>query len=174
MPMSHDYVASSDRLRFRPLMLGDEAYLFSEVDEELTKHWIGWEPSMTLEEEHAKIEEKLSLVQYPPNLEWMAFDAHDNFVGCCSITPSEEPGEFEVGLWVVRGEQGKGYGKEMLQSLVSWASQHTSLPYLVYSYTEGNEASKAIIEKWGAPFYREVSYIKRGARKRVFDYKIIL
>lgn len=165
---------TAERLHFRPIAPGDEAYIFPEVDEELTRYWIGWEPSATIEEERQKVLEKVRLSEIPPNFEWMAFDAEGHFIGCCGISPSEEPGEFEVNLWVAHKEQRKGYAREMLQAALAWTSQHTDLAYLVYSYTEGNAASQAIIAKMGVPLYREVSYMKRGVLKKVYDHKIVL
>ncbi len=172
--MDSHIVTTTDRLFFRPIALGDEKYIFPEVDDELTKYWIDWEPSTTLIEERKRIEDKLKLLEMPPNFEWLAFDVSGKFIGCCGISPSEESGEFEVNLWVIRSEQGKGYAKEMLQEALAWTKENTSLTYLIYSYTEGNEASAAIIHRMGVPLYRTVSHLKRGVHKNVYDHKIMI
>ncbi|MFZ3031653.1 MAG: GNAT family N-acetyltransferase [Candidatus Moraniibacteriota bacterium] len=173
--MSEDvFSIETDYLNFRPLRLGDESYIFPEVDEELTRYWIGWEPSKDIREEREKVKARIAIAEIPPNFEFVVFDKGGRFVGCCGVSPSEEPGEFEVDLWVIHSAQGKGYGKEMLQTALRWTKEHSNLLYVVYSYTEGNEASAAIIHRMNALMFREVTYLKRGELKRVFDHKIIL
>jgi RimJ/RimL family protein N-acetyltransferase len=172
--MTEDFIAKSSRLKFRFLKSGDEKLIFPEIDEDLTKYWIGWEPSKNLEEEKEKVKEKIKFNQNPPNFEFITFDSHNNFIGCCGISPSEELGEFEINLWVKHTEQGRGYGKEMLNTVIDWAKNNSNLSYLVYSYTEGNESSAKIIHDLKAVLFREVKYLKRGVGKIVYDHKIYL
>ncbi len=109
-----------------------------------------------------------------PCFEFIAFDNSNNFIGCCGISPSEEKEEYEINIWVKRAEQRKGYGKEILGTILDFAKKNTNLPYLIYSFTDGNEASSAIIKRIGVPLFRTMSYLKRGVRKQVYDYKIFL
>jgi hypothetical protein len=62
----------------------------------------------------------------------------------------------------------------MLSMIIKWAKENTNLTYLIYSFTEGNEASAAIIHKMGVPLFRKVVYQKRGVERQVYDYKIML
>lgn len=161
-------------LRLRPVQSGDEKYIFPEVDDALTEHWIDWESEKNIEGTRKAILEMLELEKNSFSKEFVAFGDRDNFVGCCKLNPSEGEGEYEVGIWVRHAEQGKGYGKEMCRFVIDWAKKNTNLEYIVYSVTEGNVASQHIIEKMNLPVYREFSALKRGVSRRVRDYKVPL
>jgi RimJ/RimL family protein N-acetyltransferase len=166
----------TSRLRFCGLKHGDEKYLFPEIDEALTQHWIGWEPPETIDEVREKIEQSLELSKTTINVEWLVFDKETgDFVGLCNLIPYEEhPGELDIGLWIKASAQGHGYGGEMLHALLSWAEANLAVPYIVYSVTEGNERSAKIIRHLNAPVLREFTATKRGQERKVTDYKVAL
>ena|SRR3989344_3838513 len=167
-------ISQTARLNLRSVEPGDELIIFPEVDEELTKYWIGWEPPKDVEEVRQSIEKSLALSKTTVNVDWMAFDKAGGFVGKCGIVPHMFPNEFEIDLWVKRERQGQGFAKEMLNALIDWARQNLKLPYIVYSVTEGNIPSEAIVKKLGIPLFREYAVSKRRELKLVRDYKVIL
>lgn len=164
----------STNLSFRPIQLGDERYTFPEIDEKLTRYWINWEPSRNIEEEREVIKNKVKLSENLPSIEFIVFNNQKEFIGCCGISPSEENGEFEINIWIKHSAQGKGYGREMLNMILSWARDNTNLNYLIYSITDGNQASFRLIKNINASVVRKITYPKRGVQKEVVDYKIFL
>lgn len=162
----------SARLCFRPLRLGDEKITFRHIDDELTKHWIDWEKPKTIEEEGQRL---ASIIGRSPSAYFLAFDRASNFVGMCGLLPEQpECVELGVDVWVVREVQGQGYGFEMVEALASWAVVNTRKEYLVYSVTEGNEASRKIAERMSLSKLKIFSANKRGAERSVTNFKIPL
>lgn len=169
----------TERLIFRPLELGDEEYIFPEVDTVLTEHWIGWEPPRDMKETRKEVVESTARAKQLPNIEFVAFNTANEFIGCCGISlctlfPSAEQEEYEIDLWVKHSEQSKGYGKEMTDMLIAWARGNTELPYLVYSVTKGNLASEKIATGMHLQILREFTAMKRGMMRSVTDYKLPL
>lgn len=165
----------TSRLRFRLVRLGDEAILSPEIDEALTEHWIGWEPG-GVAQVRRDVERAVGWMERAEGFEFLAFGKEDEaFIGLCHLIPYPGyPGELDIGVWVRRAAQGKGYATEMVGALVAWAKGNLGVPYLVYSVTEGNAASEAIIRKIGAPVLREYVATKRGKERRVTDYRVAL
>jgi len=171
-----DVLLDTSRLHLRSVEPGDEEYLFREIDADLTRHWIGWEPPESVTELRSSIEQSVLRAAHETCVELVAFHKDTtNFIGSCHILPYEEySGEYEIGLWVKKPEQGKGYATEMLDGLVGWARRYLKVPYLVYSVTEGNGASASIVKKLNVPVLREFTATKRGVERRVTDYRIDL
>src|ERR1700722_8050133 len=98
----------TEHLSFRPLKLGDEKYVFPEVDEILTEHWIGWEPPKDIEETRREIAESVERARQTPCVECMIFDKVGAFIGRCDISRctipisliSLENPEYEMNLWI--------------------------------------------------------------------------
>ena len=107
---------------------------------------------------------------------FIAFDKiNSEFIGMCDIeADATNPKEMEVDIWVKHESQGRGYATEMLTALVAWVQTHTNLEYLVYSVTTGNARSQAIASKLGLSVLRTFEAQKRGQRRMVTDYKILL
>lgn len=160
----------TEHLYMRPIHAGDEIFIFPEVDTELTKHWIGWEPPADIAEVRTNIE---NFEKNPKGMRFMVFNkAAEEFVGNGNIL--EEDNEYQVELWVKASMQRQGYGKEILNALISWARDNINAPYIAYSVTEGNTASQALIEKLKLTPFREFDIKKRGKMRHVRDYKILL
>jgi RimJ/RimL family protein N-acetyltransferase len=162
------------RLALRPLRVGDEQYTFPAVDEELTRYWIGWEPSVNLADEKSRLEKIIAIVQSGQSGSFLAFDSNQKFVGYCAVMPYREFNEHEIDLWIVKKQQGKGYSGEMLSAIIDWARKNLKVPYVIYSITEGNEKSFNAIKKLNLPVHRKFVAIKRGEKKLVTDYRISL
>ena len=163
----------TQRLRIRGLQLGDERFTFPEITDELTRHWIGWEPPHTLSEERNRISSSVEKSREPPNVFCIALLKSGEFIGCCSIDATKE-GDFEINLWVKKSAQKRGYAKEMLAAMIEWAKKNTSMAYLVYSVTDGNEASQKLIGKYDVPLIRTWHAEKHGESRLVRDYRIDL
>ncbi|MDP9196319.1 MAG: GNAT family N-acetyltransferase [Pseudomonadota bacterium] len=56
---------------------------------------------------------------------------------------------FEIGYWIRKSAQGKGYATEAANALLRYAFGALSARVVTIGHAEGNEASRAIIEKLG-------------------------
>lgn len=165
----------TERLFLRPMQNGDEKYTFPEVNKELTKYWIGWEPAESMEEERHRI---IKITRDKNKREFLAFSrSTKEFAGVCGLAPpeeSEKKNEIELIVWVKKALQGQGYGYEMSKALLEWAAKNTDLRKIIYSVTEGNEASARLQKKLGGSFFMENVFMKRGKMLKVRDYEIKL
>ena len=62
---------------------------------------------------------------------------------------------FEIGYWVRKDEQGKGYATENTNALTRYAFNALNANRVEIHHAEGNDASRAVIEKLG--FEHEVT-----------------
>ncbi len=67
--------------------------------------------------------------------------------------PKWEIGQVEIGYWVRKNVQGKGYATESTNALIRYAFEALGMKRVVIGHAEGNEASRRVIEKLG--FERE-------------------
>lgn len=65
----------------------------------------------------------------------------------------------ELGAWIKKSAQGKGYAKESLTALKTWADKNISYEYLMYPVDKDNVPSRSIAASLG------------GAVARVYDVK---
>ena len=160
---------TTSRLLLRSIQLSDECRLFPEINSELTRHWIGWEPPNSYEDLRAQISSSLLSSHAGTHVQLVAFQKETKeFIGCCDITQTDYE-DFEIGAWVKQEAQRNGYAKEMIEVLVEWAKKHTVLPYLVYSVTDGNK-SQRFVDEAGLPLLRLWIAEKKGERRLVRDY----
>jgi len=163
------------RLYFRPLRTGDEGYLFPEIHEGITEHWIGWEPPETIEEARSAVIKSINACKKGRAVELIAFSRQeDEFIGCVGISHTTDWGEFEINLWVKTSAQKQGYGREMCDMMIEWARQNVDLDYIVYSVTDGNVVSTKLARTMNLPELRTWAATKNGAVRKVTDYKVIL
>ena len=166
-----------ERLVFRKLREKDSAIIFPEIDEELTRYWIGWEPAADTDALKLSIKETLGKIAKDKNLaEFVAFTKDNEFIGCCGIEMTPEK-DYEINVWVKKSMQGKGYGLEIACAMVEHAKEK-GLKQIIYSITEGNAASYGLLSKLEKIFsIRELRVCmmeKRGQQKEVTDYLIDL
>ena len=72
------------------------------------------------------------------------------FVGCIGLWKSEGWPEHELGYWVVRAHQGKGYAREAAERCLRYAREVVRPPSLVSYIDPANEPSKALARSLGA------------------------
>lgn len=167
---SGTYSIETEHLHMRPIRTGDEALIFPEVDTELTKHWIGWEPTTDIDDVRKDIE---VFEKNPQGVRFMVFNKETKeFIGNGNLL--NEEGEYQLELWIKASMQGRGYGKEILDALIGWAKTNLDVLYVVYSVTDGNISSQALIQKLGLNSFREFDVEKRGETRHVRDYQIAL
>ncbi len=162
------------RLKMRPIKLEDAITLNYEIDKDLTKYWIGWEPSNNVGELREKIKSSIEKSRRGLNLDLSAFERKSNqFIGCCGISKTDFK-DYEINVWVRHSSQNKGYAKEMVRAIIKWTKENTELSYLIYSVTQGNKASEHIAQELQAVPFRTWDAKKRGKNLTVQDYKVII
>ncbi|WP_165851756.1 GNAT family N-acetyltransferase [Chryseobacterium pennipullorum] len=77
-----------------------------------------------------------------------ALDSNGDFIGCCGIHHISEE-SVELGLWLKKSSQGKGFGTEIIRNLVEFLEDNFIFKYIVYPVDEQNIASRKIPEKLG-------------------------
>ena len=134
----------SDRLIFRLLQNDDADLLFPYITEKITHYWIGWEYPKNKEECSMWIATLLKR----NGIQLLAFCKETNdLVGGIGIDFVDRTEEYELDVWVSTSMQNKGYATEMLKSFLFWLQGHTKLEYILYSYTQGNSASRHLLKK---------------------------
>jgi len=168
----------SSRLLFRPLAPIDAVMFYLEITDDLTKHWIGLERADCFEKCEEDFQTSLANIRNGLSVEFIPITKdRGESVGYAGIVPTFEHGdlEFEVVFWVKQKLRGKGYGKEIFATLFEWAKENfTNAPHLIYSVTEGNTESEAIIKRLGLRVVRTWQAPKRGVVRNVTDYELPL
>ena len=73
----------------------------------------------------------------------------DQFAGCAGVHELNAPAP-ELGIWIVRGFQGAGRGREAVAALRDWTAAHCPrAPFLRYPVDRANAASRRIAERLG-------------------------
>ena len=147
----------TDRLILRPPMAGDGVALQEaklETREQLYQ-WMIWakekdsvaESEITCREAYAKFIAREDMMMF-------AFDkATSKFIGSSGIHRFDwSVRRFELGYWVRKSEQGKGYATEIANALTRYAFGALNARAVMIGHADGNKASKHIIQKLGFEF----------------------
>jgi [ribosomal protein S5]-alanine N-acetyltransferase len=110
-----------------------------------------------------KIEEIEDFIEVSLYNMYMGYDLHfvmvskatGEFLGCCSLHGEDKVRTPELGIWLKQSAQGHGYGREAVQTLVAWVSQHIDLDYFVYPVDRHNIPSRKIPEFLGGRIVNE-------------------
>ncbi|AZA79232.1 N-acetyltransferase [Chryseobacterium sp. G0186] len=82
------------------------------------------------------------------DLVMVALDSNGDFVGCCGIHNITDE-SIELGLWLKKSSQGKGFGTEIIKTLVDFIENNFTCKYILYPVDEENIMSRKIPEKLG-------------------------
>ncbi|MGU3373290.1 GNAT family N-acetyltransferase [Chryseobacterium sp. M5A1_1a] len=82
------------------------------------------------------------------DLVMVVLDSNGDFIGCCGIHNITEE-SIELGLWLKKSSQGKGFGTEIITNLVEFLENHFTFKYILYPVDEENIMSRKIPEKLG-------------------------
>ncbi len=76
------------------------------------------------------------------------------FIGCAGVhkIPSGKP---ELGIWLKQSAHRKGYGKEVIQGLISWVKDNLEVEYIIYPVAKANTPSRKLIESLGGVVIEE-------------------
>jgi len=88
------------------------------------------------------------------------------FLGCCALHHLNTPA-IEIGLWIKKTAHGNGYGTEVVQALMAWATDHFSFEYFYYTVDKENLPSIKIPEKLG--FLLAAQYPKKKTEDKYLN-----
>lgn len=81
----------------------------------------------------------------------------------------------EMGLWLKKEAQGRGYGFEIVSALLRWAAKNLPVEALLYPVDVRNIPSRRIPEKLGAPVGKTYKVKnEEGKLLDVIEYKLLL
>jgi len=162
----------TNRLVLLPISQKYKEEIFREFTKEITTYMYPRPPQDIVETEEF-INDSLGEIQTGNHLVLVILKKDSQeFLGCTGIHDihSKHP---ELGIWLKKSAQGKGYGLEAITALKRWADENLDYEYLIYDVDKANSPSRRIPEKLGGQITRE--YDKTNLSGRVLyilEYKI--
>ncbi|EJK87296.1 MULTISPECIES: GNAT family N-acetyltransferase [Rhizobium] len=160
-----DIEISSTRTVARPFTPEDAIEVFSCISPEITR-FMAWEPPASLAEFAKVWQTWLPLIKSQSDLHLVAREKRDGrclgIVGLHALQSSTP----ELGIWLRYDVHGMGFGRELIDAVLIWASKTTAIDYFEYPVAEDNIASRCIAEAYGGriterrtnPKYRSIVY----------------
>ncbi|MGD2120051.1 MAG: GNAT family N-acetyltransferase [Chromatiales bacterium] len=71
------------------------------------------------------------------------------FLGVCALHGSAASIEPELGIWIKQAAQGRGLGREAVQTLLLWVRDNLDLDFLTYAVDKQNLPSRKLVEFLG-------------------------
>ena len=162
----------TNRLVLLPISQKYKEEIFREFTKEITTYMYP-RPLQDIVETEEFINDSLGEIQTGNHLVLVILKKDSQeFLGCTGIHDihSKHP---ELGIWLKKSAQGKGYGLEAITVLKRWADENLDYEYLIYDVDKANIPSRRIPEKLGGQITRE--YDKTNLSGRVLyilEYKI--
>ncbi|HMS91076.1 MAG TPA: GNAT family N-acetyltransferase [Candidatus Absconditabacterales bacterium] len=139
--------------------------IFKELTDEVTKYLRVATPQKIEEEEQWIIRSKEKFDQ-GLQMNFIVTDTEGDFIGTCGIMDLNTPTP-ELGLWIKKSARGKGYGKEMIGSLINRLQTHKKIDYIIYRAHTENLGSRKIAEHFGG----EIQLDEEGKEKIFIEHK---
>lgn len=104
----------------------------------------------------AYIQQSQAEMQQGTCLVLMAFERETEvFIGCLTLNDINQE-TAEIGLWVREDQQGKGYGKELLNQAIAIIEESILTNEIIYTVEKENHKSIALCENMGFQFDKEL------------------
>lgn len=151
----------------------DDSYI-DDILENFTKEvtrYMPFNPEGDREEITNFVNESKRTLSQNTDLVMVVLDSNGDFIGCCGIHNITEE-SIELGLWLKKSSQGKGFGTEIIISLIEYLEQNFIFKYIIYPVDEENTASRKIPEKLGfrlAKKYRK--YKNASTDLNILEYR---
>lgn len=146
------------RLLLRPPQAGDGPALHEAKHASLPalRKWLTWAKYIDENADHTDDEimcrKKSAAFLLREDLMTFAFSKDDptRLIGSSGLHRfSWKKRQFEIGYWVRSDETGKGYATEICAALCHYAFRYLAATKITIIYSEGNDASRKVIEKVG-------------------------
>jgi [ribosomal protein S5]-alanine N-acetyltransferase len=147
------------RLLLAPIALDYAEAIFAEFTAEITLYMYPKAPEK-LAETKAFVTESIAGLRQGTNLQMVILQGDPReFLGCAGLHDLDSPTP-ELGVWLKKSAQGRGFGFEAVASLKKWADGNLNYRVLVYPVDEANIASRKIPEKLGGTVTRQ--YVEKS------------
>jgi ribosomal-protein-alanine N-acetyltransferase len=148
----------TERLKLRPVSNKYKVDICNEFTAEVTK-FMPFNPIGDIKMTEEFLENSLLELIDGNSIHFCILNKETNeFLGCCGIHNIDTK-VIEIGLWIKKKEQSKGYGTETVKALIDFAEEKFDYNYLVYPVDKDNLASRKIPEKFG--FFSSNIYEKK-------------
>ena len=162
----------TNRLLLLPISQKYKEEIFREFTKEITTYMFPRPPQDLVETEEF-INDSLGEIQTGNHLVLVILKKDSQeFLGCTGIhdLQSKHP---ELGIWLKKPAQGKGYGLETITALKRWADENLDYQYLIYDVDQANLPSRRIPEKLGGEITRHYAKTNLSGRALyILEYKI--
>ena len=141
------------RLTLRPAMPNDGRALYDAIEEtkDDLRLWMPWINDHT-DVNHTEGVCRKAYADFilRKDMMMLAFNRAGNLVGATGLHRFDwKTRRFEIGYWVRKTEQGKGYATEIANALTRYAFNALSGNVVMIGHAEGNDASRNVIAKLG-------------------------
>ena len=150
-------VIETPRLRLRPLELGDADALFAFASDPEVSKMMSWDPHRDRSETLGFLERMAAAYDAGTGIGWAI--VHEGAVtGVISVEGIRwdfrawRMDKAEIGYWLGRPHWGHGLMSEAARAVLRWSFETLGLHKVTIGCVEGNDASRAIIEKLGFRF----------------------
>ena len=150
-------VIETPRLRLRPLELGDADALFAFASDPEVSKMMSWDPHRDRSETVGFLERMAAAYDANTGIGW-AIEHEGAVTGVISVEGIRwdfrawRMDKAEIGYWLGRPHWGKGLMSEAATAVLRWSFTTLGLHKVTIGCVEGNDASRAIIEKLGFRF----------------------
>ncbi len=159
----------NNNLRLAPISLEYAQNIFEGFDKAVIEFLPIDNPPSKIEETISFIEHSIEQIKHGTDLVWVIL-FNKNFIGCCGIhgLKSRQP---NFGLWIKKDEQGKGYGKKIVDFLLYWALNRLDIEFLKYPVDKRNRKSISLLKNHNAKLFGEY---EMGNEKKldVIEYRL--
>lgn len=88
--------------------------------------------------------------------------ASEKFLGMCGLHGRDSMLEPELGIWLKKSAHGNGYGREAIETLMTWAQATIKLEAFIYPVDKRNIPSRNIPEALGGVIIAEKQEVNRS------------
>ncbi len=141
-------VIITKRLRIVPTTEKYAKDIFQECTAEVVKY-LSFDPSGKIEDTIKYIRLSQPKIKNGEEMPITVVDkTTEEFIGCGGLhkIKTDKP---ELGIWIKKSAQRRGYGKETIKALIKWAENNLSYKYLTYPVEKTNIPSRKLIESLG-------------------------
>lgn len=149
-----DTKIAGERIILRPICPDDSHDVFSEFTHEIATYMIPKVPE-SIDETKAFIGSSMEARENNHALILTIRDKVSNeFLGACGVHSRRKVTEPELGIWIKKGAQRKGFGKEAITILKNWSQHNLKCEGLVYPVSIENTPSRKIAEGLGGQIFK--------------------
>ena len=137
---------SSERLSYRSVLVDDISSMIQFLTKEVTEHLI-FSHMQSIEEHESFVKKGISDMKAGIRLICTIRKDDESILGSCELNGLDMP-TATIGLWINQADWGKGYGTEILTTMINWTREniYTCIRIRYPVYLE-NDASKKLVAK---------------------------